>query len=34
VFLNDGQIVEDLAEPTAEAVLDTMKRLDVLAGGR
>ncbi len=34
VFLNDGQIVEDLAGPTAEAVLDTMKRLDVLAGGR
>jgi putative ABC transport system ATP-binding protein len=34
VFLNDGQVVEDLAAPTAEAVLDTMKRLDVLAGGR
>jgi putative ABC transport system ATP-binding protein len=34
VFLNDGQIVEDLSGPTAEAVLDTMKRLDVLAGGR
>jgi putative ABC transport system ATP-binding protein len=34
VFLSDGQIVEDLAAPTAEAVLDTMKRLDVLAGGR
>jgi putative ABC transport system ATP-binding protein len=34
VFLGDGQIVDDLAGPTAEAVLDTMKRLDVLAGGR
>jgi putative ABC transport system ATP-binding protein len=34
VFLNDGQIVEDLAGPTAEAVLDTMKRLDVLTGAR
>jgi putative ABC transport system ATP-binding protein len=34
VFLNDGQMVEDLAAPTAEAVLDTMKRLDVLTGAR
>jgi len=34
VFLNDGQLVEDLAEPTAETVLDTMKRLDVLTGAR
>jgi len=32
VFLADGQIVTELAEPTAESVLDMMKRLDVLAG--
>jgi len=30
VFLGDGQIVAELADPDAEAVLDTMKRLDVL----
>jgi putative ABC transport system ATP-binding protein len=29
VFLADGHIVDELAEPTADAVLDTMKRLDV-----
>ncbi|HKT05491.1 MAG TPA: ABC transporter ATP-binding protein [Rugosimonospora sp.] len=34
IFLGDGQIVTELAEPTAEAVLDTMKRIDVVAGGR
>jgi putative ABC transport system ATP-binding protein len=28
VFLGDGQVVGELADPTAEAVLDTMKRLD------
>jgi putative ABC transport system ATP-binding protein len=28
VFLADGHIVDELAEPTADAVLDTMKRLD------
>jgi putative ABC transport system ATP-binding protein len=28
VFLADGHIVDELFEPTAEAVLDTMKRLD------
>ncbi len=33
LFLGDGQIVTELSEPTAEAVLDTMKRIDVLAGG-
>jgi putative ABC transport system ATP-binding protein len=33
IFLADGQIVTELTEPTAEAVLDTMKRLDVLVGG-
>jgi putative ABC transport system ATP-binding protein len=28
VFLADGHIVDELIEPTAQAVLDTMKRLD------
>jgi putative ABC transport system ATP-binding protein len=28
IFLGDGQIVDELAGPTPEAVLDTMKRLD------
>jgi putative ABC transport system ATP-binding protein len=28
VFLADGRVVTDLADPTAEAVLDAMKRLD------
>jgi putative ABC transport system ATP-binding protein len=28
VFLADGQIVDELTDPTAETVLDTMKRLD------
>jgi putative ABC transport system ATP-binding protein len=28
IFLADGQVVDELSEPTAEAVLDTMKRLD------
>lgn len=31
VFLADGQIVDELAEPTADRVLDTMKRLDTHA---
>jgi len=30
IFLADGQIVSELDKPTADAVLDTMKRLDVL----
>ena len=30
VFLADGAVVTELADPTAEAVLDTMKRLDTL----
>jgi putative ABC transport system ATP-binding protein len=30
VFLADGAIVDELREPTAEGVLDTMKRLDVM----
>ena len=33
VFLADGAIVSELDEPTADTVLDTMKRLDVLAAG-
>jgi len=33
VFLADGGIVGELVDPTAEAVLDTMKRLDVTAAG-
>ncbi len=33
VFLADGQIVTELSEPTADAVLDTMKRLDTVGGG-
>ena len=31
VFLADGRIVEELPEPTAETVLDHLKRLDVSA---
>ena len=31
VFLADGAIVDELSDPTAESVLDTMKRLDMLA---
>jgi putative ABC transport system ATP-binding protein len=31
VFLADGEIVDELADPTPEAVLDTMKRLDTHA---
>jgi putative ABC transport system ATP-binding protein len=27
VFLNDGRIVDELAEPTAERVLDRLKQL-------
>ncbi|MEU4557734.1 ABC transporter ATP-binding protein [Actinoplanes sp. NPDC023936] len=30
VFLADGAIVDELADPTAETVLDTMKRLDTV----
>ena len=28
VFLADGRVVHELGSPTADAVLDTMKRLD------
>jgi putative ABC transport system ATP-binding protein len=31
IFLADGQIVDELTNPTADTVLDTMKRLDVTA---
>jgi putative ABC transport system ATP-binding protein len=30
VFLADGQIVDELTSPTAEAVLDKLKGLDTL----
>ena len=29
VFLADGRIVDEMADPTAERVLDRMKRFDV-----
>ena len=32
IFLGDGQVVAELTAPTADTVLDTMKRLDVLTG--
>lgn len=28
IFLNDGRVVDELADPTADAVLERMKRLD------
>jgi putative ABC transport system ATP-binding protein len=31
IFLADGAVVAELADPTADAVLDTMKRLDTAA---
>jgi putative ABC transport system ATP-binding protein len=31
IFLGDGQIVAEMREPTAEAVLDRLKGLDVSA---
>jgi putative ABC transport system ATP-binding protein len=33
IFLADGEIVSELADPTPDRVLDTMKRLDVLVAG-
>jgi putative ABC transport system ATP-binding protein len=33
IFLADGQVVAELTAPTADTVLDTMKRLDVLTAG-
>ena len=29
IFLADGRIVDEMRDPTAEAVLDRIKRLDV-----
>jgi putative ABC transport system ATP-binding protein len=34
IFLADGRVVTEVSEPTADAVLETMKRIDVLAGTR
>jgi putative ABC transport system ATP-binding protein len=31
IFLADGRVVDELRDPTAEAVLDRLKRLDVSA---
>ena len=32
VFLADGRIVDEMAEPTADRVLDKMKNLDTVTG--
>jgi putative ABC transport system ATP-binding protein len=32
IFLGDGRIVDELLDPTAEGVLDKLKRLDVTSG--
>jgi putative ABC transport system ATP-binding protein len=34
IFLADGAIVDELRDPTAETVLDQLKRLDVTAGDK
>ena len=34
IFLGDGQIVDQMHEPTAGAVLEKLKHLDILAGAR
>ncbi|WP_345627384.1 ABC transporter ATP-binding protein [Rugosimonospora acidiphila] len=34
IFLADGEIVTELREPTPDAVLETLKRIDVLAADR
>jgi putative ABC transport system ATP-binding protein len=34
IFLADGEVVTELREPTPDAVLETMKRIDVLAATR
>src|ERR1041384_8250754 len=34
VFLADGAVVDELRDPTAEGVLDTMKRLDTVEGAQ
>ncbi|MDQ7906427.1 ABC transporter ATP-binding protein [Phytohabitans sp. ZYX-F-186] len=33
IFLADGAVVDEMAEPTAEGVLDKLKGLDVTSGG-
>jgi putative ABC transport system ATP-binding protein len=33
IFLGDGQIVTEMANPTPAAILDTLKRIDISAGG-
>ena len=33
IFLADGQIVDEMRDPTAEGVLDKLKNLDMAAGG-
>jgi putative ABC transport system ATP-binding protein len=33
IFLADGAIVDEMAEPTAEGVLEKLKHLDVMTGG-
>jgi putative ABC transport system ATP-binding protein len=32
LFLGDGRIVDEMERPTAEAVLERMKRFDVIRG--
>ncbi|HEX2356978.1 MAG TPA: ABC transporter ATP-binding protein, partial [Micromonosporaceae bacterium] len=32
IFLADGKIVDEMPDPTADGVLDRLKRLDVIAG--
>jgi putative ABC transport system ATP-binding protein len=34
IFLNDGQIVDEIREPTSDAVLEKLKTLDMSAGGQ
>jgi putative ABC transport system ATP-binding protein len=33
IFLNDGQIVDEMREPTSDAVLEKLKTLDMSVGG-
>ncbi|MBX6722623.1 MAG: ABC transporter ATP-binding protein, partial [Dactylosporangium sp.] len=33
IFLNDGQIVDQMHQPTPEAVLERLKHLDLSVGG-
>jgi putative ABC transport system ATP-binding protein len=33
VFLADGQIVEDMPDPTTDAIIDTMKRFESMVAG-